>query len=69
MADADETTNKAPVASPLKKKDLGFQHGLPSNLGAMQGSSLMGPNVQQPIMAGGGSGGGTQEWEWLTMSL
>ena len=69
MADADETTNKAPIASPAKKKDFGFQHGLPSNLGAMQGSSLMGPNVQQPIMAGGGSGGGTQEWEWLTMSL
>ena len=73
MADADETTNKAPVATPVKKKELGFHHGLPSNLGAMQGSSLMGPNVQQPIMAGGGgaaaAGGGTQEWEWLTMSL
>ena len=63
MADADDTAGKAPVSTPAKK-DISFQHGLPSSLGAMQGGSLMSQTVQQPVMAAG-----TQEWEWLTMSL
>lgn len=68
MADADDAGNKAPAATPARKKDVGFQHVPQSSLGAMQGKSLNSPSMQQPIMAGG-AGGGTQEWEWLTMSL
>ena len=35
-------------------------------MGTMQEPGVGGPNQQQPMTAGGG---GTQEWEWLTMSL
>ena len=35
-------------------------------LGAMQNPGMGGANQPQPMAAGGG---GTQEWEWLTMSL
>ena len=39
------------------------------NLPSMQGGHMIPPPSQQPVMAGGGGGTGTQEWEWLTMSL
>ena len=68
MIDAEDANNKASASVPAKKKDVSFQHGPPSSLGVMQGGSLIGPSMQQPVMAGG-AGGGTQEWEWLTMSL
>ena len=40
-----------------------------TNLAIMQGGHMMANPSQQPIMATGGGGTGTQEWEWLTMSL
>ena len=42
----------------------------PSNMAGIQGAGMLGGVAQQQgIMAGGGGGSGTQEWEWLTMSL
>ena len=68
MADADDASNKASAPIPAKKKDVSIQHGPSGSMGIMQGGSVISPSMQQPIMAGG-PGGGTQEWEWLTMSL
>ena len=65
MADGDDTGGKG---SSMKKKDS-IPHGMPqSGMGGIPGAGLMGASSQQPIMAGGASSG-TQEWEWLTMSL
>ena len=65
MADGDDTGAKV---SSTKKKDS-IPHGMPqSGMGGIPGAGLMGTSSQQAIMAGGASSG-TQEWEWLTMSL
>ena len=69
MADAEDAGNKAPASTTARKKDVSFEHRAPSSLGIMQGGSLISPSMQQSVMAGGATGGGTQEWEWLTMSL
>ncbi|KAL8741349.1 MAG: hypothetical protein Q9190_006033 [Brigantiaea leucoxantha] len=59
MADADDANGK----SVFKRKDA---MGPGSGIGVMQGAGMVG---NQGIMANGGTGSGTQEWEWLTMSL
>lgn len=67
MADADDTSGRAPSSS-LKRKDA-MPHQLTSaSMGGMAGSGIMGSGGQQALMAGGATSGG-QEWEWLTMSL
>ena len=67
MLDADDA-NRTTAPTPAKRKEISYQHGGPNSLAAMQGGSLINPGMQQSIMAGG-AGAGTQEWEWLTMSL
>ena len=63
MADADETSGKAAPVPP-KKKDQPMSAA--GNMATLQGAGMIG---QQGILAGGPGGSGTQEWEWLTMSL
>lgn len=66
MADADDTSGRAPTAS--KKKDT-VPHSMPvAGIAGIPGTGMMGASTQQGLMAGGPSTG-TQEWEWLTMSL
>ena len=65
MADADDTNGKAPVAS-SKKKDIGPPQVPATGMAGIPGTGIIGG--QPGIMAGGPSTG-TQEWEWLTMSL
>lgn len=66
MADADDTSGKAPAAS--KKRD-NIPHQMPaSGMGGIPGAGMMGTSSQHGIMAGGRDSG-PQEWEWLTMSL
>jgi len=67
MPDADDTVGKVPAPS-SKRKDTAL-HQMPAvGLSGIPGTGMMGTSSQQPIMAGGPSAG-TQEWEWLTMSL
>lgn len=63
MADADETNGKPPTSN--KKRDNPTHH-----FGGFGGVAnvLAGAGNQQPVAAGGTSSG-SQEWEWLTMSL
>ena len=67
MAEADESSGKqAPV--PSRKKDS-VPHTMPAaGIAGIPGTGMMGTNTPQSLMAGGASSG-TQEWEWLTMSL
>jgi len=66
MADVDDINGKAPPAS--KKKDT-IPHSMPlAGIAGIPGTGMMGASTQQGLMAGGPSTG-TQEWEWLTMSL
>ncbi|KAL9125495.1 MAG: hypothetical protein Q9217_005308, partial [Psora testacea] len=66
MADADDTSGMAPTASARRKDSMAHQMN-PGGLSGM--TSVMNPGAgQQGIMAGGPSSG-SQEWEWLTMSL
>lgn len=67
MADADDTSGKAPATS-SKKKDTGPHQMAAAGMAGIPGTGMMGTNGQPGIMAGGPSTG-TQEWEWLTMSL
>ncbi|KAI4215569.1 MAG: hypothetical protein LQ351_002038 [Letrouitia transgressa] len=59
MVDADDTSGKAAV----KRKDTVSSGGV---LPSIQGAGMIG---NQGLVAAGGPGSGTQEWEWLTMSL
>jgi GATA-binding protein len=82
MADADDPSGHVAALSssvPISKRKEAVSGGASAqtlrhlssgNIVGLQGASLMG-GVQSPpgIMAGGAGGGGTQEWEWLTMSL
>lgn len=63
MADADDTSGKVASVS-SKKKDQPMATA--GSMTILQGAGMMG---QQGILAGGPGGSGTQEWEWLTMSL
>ena len=63
MADADDTSGKA-VPTSSKKKDQPMSAA--GSIASLQGAGMMG---QQGILAGAPGGSGTQEWEWLTMSL
>ena len=67
MADVDEIGRK--VVPPSKRKDAP-SHPMPvaTSMGNIHGTGLMAGSGQQGIMVGG-AGNGTQEWEWLTMSL
>ena len=69
MADADDISGRATNFAALSKKDdsRSQQTGL-GGMGSIHGSGLLGINTQPGIIAGG-PGHGTQEWEWLTMSL
>ena len=64
MADADDTSGKAPVVPPRAKDTISQVN--PGGMGGMPG--IMGSGGPHGIMAGGPSTG-SQEWEWLTMSL
>lgn len=67
MADADDTSGNAPPAS-SKKKEAAPHPIAPAAVPSIPVTGIMSRGGQQSIMAGG-SGTGTQEWEWLTMSL
>ena len=67
MADADDTSGKV-IAASSKKKDLGAHQTAAAGIAGIPGTGMMGTGGQPGIMAGGPSTG-TQEWEWLTMSL
>ena len=64
MADADDTSGKATLI-PSRNKELTSHTSTSHNMSGM--SSIIG-SAQQTAMAGG-PGSGSQEWEWLTMSL
>ena len=64
MADAENTSGKAPAA-PSKKKDLGPHQMAGAALPGISGAGMMGAGN----MMVSGPSSGTQEWEWLTMSL
>ncbi len=63
MADADDASGIVLPASSKKKDQPMFTAG---SMATLQGAGMVG---QQGILAGGPGGSGTQEWEWLTMSL
>ena len=67
MADADDTNGKVPTLS-SKKKDNAPRQMAGAGMPGLPGMGMIGAGGQQGIMAGGPSTG-TQEWEWLTMSL
>jgi GATA-binding protein len=61
MADSEDTSGKAPVT---RAKAASMSVPLAP---AMQGAGMMNP-ISHGMATGGGQGG-SQEWEWLTMSL
>ena len=64
MADAENTSGKAPAVS-SKKKDLGPHQMAGAAMPGISGAAMMGAGN----MMVSGPSSGTQEWEWLTMSL
>jgi len=67
MANVDDTSGKAPQAS--KKKDT-IPHSMPvAGIAGIPGTGMMGASTHQAGLKAGGLSTGTQEWEWLTMSL
>ena len=62
MADAEDTSGQGSRTSTNKRKD-----SIPSH--ANVSASARHAGIQGAGMIGGGSTGGNQEWEWLTMSL
>lgn len=66
MVDVDDINAKSAPAS--KKKDVAPHPTSVTGLAGIPGTGMMGASSQQSLMAGGPSSG-TQEWEWLTMSL
>ena len=70
MADADDTNGKSSlVAVPPSKKKEGVPQPMVSGMANIQGTGMMGAGVAQQGIVASGGGSGTQEWEWLTMSL
>jgi GATA-binding protein len=79
MGDADDTSGKAPISSTngtAAKKIETPKTGQNSqrimttgNPGGIQTNGFMGSSSSQAVTAGNAGGGGSQEWEWLTMSL
>ena len=80
MVDADDTSGKAPgpvqSAAPVSKRresvsspQQNLQSMSSGNIAGMQVPGMMGGGPHQGMIAGRAGGGGTQEWEWLTMSL
>ena len=67
MADADDTNGRTPAAS-SKKKEIGPHQMAAAGMAGIPGTGMMGTSGPPGITAGGLSTG-TQEWEWLTMSL
>lgn len=67
MVDVDETSIKSLTPS-SKKKESSVPTIPGAGIGGIPGTGMMGGSSQQSLMAGGPSTG-TQEWEWLTMSL
>jgi len=67
MANVDDTSGKASQAS--KKKDT-IPHSMPvAGIAGIPGTGMMGASTHQAGLKAGGLSTGTQEWEWLTMSL
>ena len=79
MGDAEDTSgvpNRMGVVTSTKRKEPSSGGTSQPNSRSMATSSSLGmqgpgmiSNGAQPVPAGGRGGGGTQEWEWLTMSL
>lgn len=67
MPDAEDAMGKGPAPSSKRKDTLTHQMAA-TGMSGIPGTGMMGTGSQQPIMASGPSTG-TQEWEWLTMSL
>ncbi len=67
MPDVDDTQGKGTAPS-SKRKDTATHHMAAAGMASIPGTGMMGTGSQQPMMAGGPTTG-TQEWEWLTMSL
>ena len=71
MVDANDTSGRSLAAATKKKENASLPINAIGNMGGISGpssSTIMGQTTQQPIAAGGPSAG-SQEWEWLTMSL
>lgn len=67
MTDIDDVIVKQ-ASAPSKKKES-VPHSMPTaGIAGIPGTGTMGTSTQHSLMAGGPSSG-TQEWEWLTMSL
>ena len=67
MADIDDITSQQNLA-PSKKKET-VPHSMPTaGIAGIPGTGTLGTSTPHSLMAGGASAG-TQEWEWLTMSL
>ncbi|KAG8528711.1 uncharacterized protein KY384_006398 [Bacidia gigantensis] len=64
MADADDISGKA-SSTAARNKDIANHSAMHGGMSGM--SSIMGG--AQPTAMAGGPGNGSQEWEWLTMSL
>ena len=67
MADVDDANIRHTPASSKKKENV--PHSMPAaGIAGIPGTGMMGTSSQQSLMAGGPASG-SQEWEWLTMSL
>ena len=66
MADADIMGANVAVPHPKKKETPTQPMAVTGSMTTLHGTGMMTGSAQPGIMAGGG---GTQEWEWLTMSL
>jgi len=67
MADADDISGKQGPTSSRKKENV--PHSMPAaGIAGIPGTGMIGTSTQPGLMAGGPSSG-SQEWEWLTMSL
>lgn len=67
MADADDTSGNPMSTVPSKKKDpLSHQMG---TISGVPNAGIIGSSNAQPAIKAGGPASGSQEWEWLTMSL
>ncbi|KAL9107849.1 MAG: hypothetical protein Q9187_008371 [Circinaria calcarea] len=74
MGDADDSNGRTltSAVTASKRKEHATTPASQQNLSTMNSSNTVGimkTAVPQPMIAGGPGGGGTQEWEWLTMSL
>lgn len=65
MADADDTNGSATTLLSRRKQAPHQTAGM----GGMSGTGLMGSSGQHGIASAVPAAGGSQEWEWLTMSL